>query len=200
MKKIVTHTILLVALIFGNSISSWSQDGYQTIGVIQNLHFGDFYLTGSGPGEITVNPQSPLSSSYSGVGFVSMSTIKPYVLQVNKTVTQPITLIYTLRAESQPLASIGYGPSGYPEIPGGWGAPQLTVVAGSQVLYIEASMSVTMGVSGGLKYITLGQGTGTILFKIGATLSVPANAWGDGLFYTSYNKPFLDIYQHWQVI
>lgn len=194
MKKIIT---LCAVLIFSLN-PLLSQDKFRVLPSITNLHFGDFYLTGNGPGQIIINPNNPMSSTYYGVEFFDKATITPFTFQIEKLVDEKVTILYQLGQKSHTLHSIGYRPSGV-DRDGGWGH-ELPTVANSQELVVDAPMSVQRVVSGGALYMTFGTGKGIITFKIGATLTVPANSAGGGLFYTSYGDSHFNYWVNWQVI
>ena len=196
MKKIIILCTLLLLPFLLNPL--FSQDKFRVLASSTPLHFGDFYLTGNGPGQIILNPSNPMGSSYYGVEYHNKSTISPYIFQIEKLVNEKVTIIYEIQKQSYTLQSIGYRPSGV-DRDGGWNHT-ISTAANSQVLAVEASMPFYMGVSDSKKYITFGVGRGIITFKIGATLNVPANSPGDGLFYKTWSTFLFNYYVNWMVI
>lgn len=195
-----TITLCLTLLLVFQHISLFSQSGgrFRVIPSNSSFHFGDFYLTGNGPGQIIINPANPMSSTYYGVEFYDKSTIQPYTFQLEKLHNGRTTIIYQMQTPSWVLSSIGYRPSDV-DLDGGWGY-NISVPANSQELAVEAPMSVQMGVSGSNTYITFGPGRGVITFKIGATLNIPANSPGKGLIYKKWGTYLFTFWVHHEVI
>lgn len=128
-------------------------------GTIQEMNFGEFRKSDYNQGFITINPQSPTNSSYSGVEFDNISTIKPYSVTIHKTGNNKIT-IYFLKGIA------GY--SLYSSNPGGYS------------LQTQSSINVIYAEGDGLdhynqNYLTFKRGSGYVTIKVGATLIIPAD-------------------------
>ena len=129
---------------------------YETI---QEMNFGEFHKKGYDQGYITINPQSPSNSSYSGVEFDNISTIKPYSVTIRKTGNNSITIYFQKGGAGFSLNSSN--PEGH----------NLQTQSNSYVIYAEGD---------GLdhynqNYLTFKRGSGYVTIKVGATLSIPAD-------------------------
>lgn len=146
-------------------------------GTIQEMNFGEFHKKGFDQGYITINPQSPSNSSYSGVEFDNISTIKPYSVTIRKTGNNSITIVLNKGYTGYSLGSRNP-----------WGHNMQTQ-SNSYVFYAEGSGLQSYNQNS----LTFKRGPGEVTITVGATLIIPADPVeapyiADGQFIFNYWK------------
>ncbi|WRQ32748.1 hypothetical protein U5907_09180 [Bacteroidales bacterium MB20-C3-3] len=169
----------LMLLIFN---ISWSQLRLVP-GSIEEMNFGVFYKTGSGQATITINPASPASSSYSGVVYDDISTIKPFTFRIEKTALEKLTIIIQKGRGGGELQSQDIQRSG-----------RLYVTPNSYTIYAEGDVleSYTQN------KINFREGRGFVTVRVGAKLSIPNNAIEAD--YISTGQYILNYWTNWQYL
>ncbi len=161
---------------------SWSQLRLVP-GSIEEMNFGVFYKTGNGQGSITLNPASPASSSYFGVEYDDLSTIKPFTFRIEKTVNEKITIILQKGGAGSQLQSLDRA-RGH----------TLNLLPNSFVIYAEGDIleSYTQN------KLNFREGRGFVTIKVGATLRIPNNAIDAD--YISTGQYILNYWTNWQYL
>lgn len=161
---------------------SWSQLRLVP-GSIEEMNFGVFYKTGNGQGSITINPASPASSSYFGVEYDDLSTIKPFTFKIEKTADEKITIILGKGGAGNTLNSLG------PK----WGH-SLRTLPNSFQIYAEGDVLESFTQN----KINFREGRGFVTVRVGATLSIPNNA--KDAEYMSNSQHIIHYYTNWQYL
>lgn len=152
-------------------------------GSIEEMNFGVFYLTGNGQGSITINPASPSSSSFYGVAYDDLSTIKPFTFRLEKTVNEKLTVIFGKGGAGSNLNS--QAPK--------WGHV-LRTVPNSYEIYVEGDVLESFNQN----KLNFREGRGTVTVKVGATLIIPNKA--PDAEYIANSQYILHYYTNWQYI
>jgi hypothetical protein len=147
------------------------------------MNFGVFYLTGNGSGSITINPASPMSSTYFGVEYPDISTIRPFSFRLEKTEDKKLTIKIGKGGAGSTLQSKG------PH----WGH-SLRTLPNSYVIWVEGDVLQSFTQD----HITFREGRGTVTIRVGATLTIPPNS--KEVEYVANSQYILNYYTWWQVI
>ena len=175
------RTLLSISILFVFNVTSAQLR--LVPGSIEEMNFGVFYLTGNGQGSVTINPASPASSSFYGVAYDNLSTIKPFTFKIEKTVDEKLTIIFGKGSAGSNLNS--QAPK--------WGHT-LRTVPNSYEIYAEGDVLESFNQN----KLNFREGRGIVTIKVGATLIIPNKAVDAD--YVASSQYVLHYYTNWQYI